>query len=263
MCSTNNHLNKWNPWEDFSLNFRRKKYAIMVLNTKINIQVDHRHMINLWTHAKLRITVDGGTSRWLCWLQDHECDESNILPPDLITGDMDSVPGQVLEYFKDKNAKIIKTPDQMETDFTKALRELKKYCETEKIEIDEIFVFGDTSGRFDQILANINTMYKATSFLADTQIYQIASSSITWVLTPGRHLISIPKCLRESNEWCALLPIGGPCIVSSEGLKWNLDKTLLTFSSLVSTSNTYSGEPHVSVTTDNFLTWSMGIEPLL
>jgi len=145
----------WTPCEDVLENFRNKNYAIVVLNCRININVDHRHLLNLWTHgrfiftyffvtikicvcvilAKLRVTVDGGTKRWLSWLQAHECDESYIFSPDLITGDMDSLPSDVIDYFKQRNSKVIQTPDQNETDFTKALRELQTYCKQQNITV--------------------------------------------------------------------------------------------------------------------------------
>lgn len=86
--------------------------------------------------AKLRVTVDGGTTRWLTWLQAHQCEYSDILPPDLITGDMDSLSLDILEYFEEKNSKIIRTPDQNETDFTKALKEIQKLCEMDGIEVN-------------------------------------------------------------------------------------------------------------------------------
>lgn len=85
--------------------------------------------------ANLRVTVDGGTKRWLSWLQAHECDENYIFSPDLITGDMDSLPSDVVDYFKQRNSKVIQTPDQNETDFTKALRVLQTYCKQQNITV--------------------------------------------------------------------------------------------------------------------------------
>lgn len=41
------------------------------------------------------------------------------------------------------------------------------------------------------------------------------------------------------------------------------DNTRLAFGDMVSTSNTYNEEPFVTVTTDGFITWSMGIDPIL
>ena len=40
-----------------------------------------------------------------------------------------------------------------------------------------------------------------------------------------------------------------------------LDNTCMKFGGLVSTSNTYDGSSEVTVTTNEKITWSMGIEP--
>ncbi|XP_066141686.1 thiamin pyrophosphokinase 1 [Euwallacea fornicatus] len=263
MSKIEKNCTTWTPCEDIFENFRSKDYAIMVLNCQLNLNVDHRYLVNLWTHAKIRVTVDGGTSRWLNWLQAHECEDSYIFSPNLITGDLDSLSEEVLDYFVERNSKIIKTPNQHETDFTKALKEMHTHCQNEGIEIDMVFVLGDTSGRFDQIIANINTMYKALSFMSTIKIFQIATNSLTFLLSPGNHRISIPKTLRDKEGWCALIPLGAPCIASTTGLKWNLDKTQLEFGGMVSTSNTYSDEAFATISTDGFLTWSMGIEAIL
>ncbi|ENN82044.1 thiamin pyrophosphokinase 1 [Dendroctonus ponderosae] len=263
MSTTENDCKTWTPCEDVLENFANRIYAIVILNCRINLNIDHRQILNLWSHAKLRVTVDGGTEKWLNWLQAHESDEYVSIAPDLITGDLDSVSLDVLEYFKQRNSQVIHTPDQNETDYTKALREVQKYCSEKEMNIDSVFVLADTSGRFDQIIANINTLFKAAVFMKDTKIYQIASNSITFLLPPGNHRISIPESLREKQEWCALMPLGAPCMATSKGLKWNLDQTRLTFGEMVSTSNTYDGDPYVTVTTDGYITWSMGIEAIL
>ncbi|CAG9766798.1 unnamed protein product [Ceutorhynchus assimilis] len=265
MNATENNIKLWSPCEDIFNSICRAKqnYAIVILNCRISLNIDHRRILYLWAHAKVRVTVDGGLDRWLTWVQAHEYQVSDVYAPDLITGDMDSLSLGLLQYFENKDSKIVKTPEQNETDFTKSLKELQKHCDDEGIEIDSIYVLADTSGRLDQILANINTLFKAAAFMENKNIYQIASTSLTWLLAPGNHKITIPQTLRDQNAWCSLIPIGEPCIVSSKGLKWNLDETKLSFGGLVSTSNTYNGEPFVTVTTDGFLVWSMGIEPLL
>lgn len=83
-------------------------------------------------------------------------------------------------------------------------------------------VLVDTSGRFDQIVANVNTLFKAREIIPDVKVIQLASNSLTWLLTEGTHLIHIPQVLRKNSEWCALIPFGGSCRVTTNGLKWNL-----------------------------------------
>lgn len=82
----------------------------------------------------------------------------------------------------------------------------------------------ETCGRFDQIMANINTLFKARNIMPAVKIYHLASDSISWLMDQGSHEIPIPNNLRENQEWCALIPIGNPCQVTTEGLKWNLSK---------------------------------------
>lgn len=53
----------------------------------------------------------------------------------MITGDMDSLPKDILELFENTNTQIICTPDQENTDFTKSLIELKDQCIRENIHV--------------------------------------------------------------------------------------------------------------------------------
>lgn len=91
-------------------------------------------------------------------------------------------------------------------------------------QVDAVYVIADTSGRFDQVIANINTLYKANSIIPGIKVFQLSKESLTWLLNNGCHSIEIPEILRESEEWCALMPIGNPCQVTTKGLKWNLSK---------------------------------------
>ena len=74
--------------------------------------------------------MDGGTNRWFQFLQDTDC-----VAPDMITGDMDSIKENVLSYFKRKGSKIVETPDQNETDFSKTLRLLQAHVLAENIQV--------------------------------------------------------------------------------------------------------------------------------
>lgn len=87
--------------------------------------------------AQVRITVDGGTEKWLQWLQKYKNDKDDVLMPEMITGDMDSLPKEVLKYFTSRNEaiKVVVTPDQDETDFFKALRVLSLHCLENVIEV--------------------------------------------------------------------------------------------------------------------------------
>lgn len=75
--------------------------------------------------------------------------------PDIISGDFDSISTEVLEHFRSLGTKIINTPDQNYTDFTKAIEVLIN--ETKDIEF--IVTFWSQCGRIDQMLSNVNTLY--------------------------------------------------------------------------------------------------------
>lgn len=83
--------------------------------------------------AKCRCLVDGGANRWLDFLE--ECSElGSFENPDLVTGDFDSITEQTMTHFKKlSSTKIVHTPNQDHTDFTKSLMELPPYITNENV----------------------------------------------------------------------------------------------------------------------------------
>jgi len=81
--------------------------------------------------ARVTVTVDGGTHRWLKYLEKREINPLNIenkqYMPDLITGDMDSCSSEMINRFRTVGCTIIETPDQLYTDYTKALQQVAQY----------------------------------------------------------------------------------------------------------------------------------------
>jgi len=225
-----------------------KGHICLILNREIKISSEV--VKNIWQNAKARCTVDGGTNHWRMFLQKNSLD---LKPPDVISGDFDSITEESAHFF-DSVPKVM-TPDQSETDFTKSIEVIKPIMDAMKI--NDIVVFHETSGRFDQIMGNINTLLKLQSDALN--IYLLASNSMTWVLRPGKHTIHIPTECLEKRGWCSLLPIGKAAHnVTTKGLRWNLANSDVEFGGLVSTSNTYADETVVVETKDS-LVWSMGI----
>lgn len=97
----------------------------------------------MFVTAAVRVTVDGGTDRWLSWMSEHGFDLENMKPPDLVTGDMDSISKQVLQYYiaTNKTTQVLHTPDQDENDYTKAIKELQHYLNERSIVVCCSFVF--------------------------------------------------------------------------------------------------------------------------
>lgn len=248
-------VNQWNPLHILDAGNVLFRFGVLILNQPINIPKDF--MLSLWNKASVRVTVDGGANHWFHFLKGADC-----IAPELITGDMDSVQQSVLTYFTSKGAEVLPTPDQNETDFTKALRHIQRYITSKNLQqLDGIIAVCETSGRLDQILANLNTLYKAKDILGNIPVYQLAKDSLTWLLLPGSHQINVgDMVVRTGGGWCSLVPLGAPVEhVTTTGLKWNLNNQVLEFGRLISTSNTYSGDPVVTVETSGTLVWSMGL----
>lgn len=257
--------NVWDPFNIFDIS-EDYTYAVIILNCPIHLK--HSVMLQLWEKAQVTITVDGGTSRWVNYLNEEGIDilngNNSKYVPNFITGDMDSSSSYILHKLKSVGSKIIITADEMYTDYTKALMQLDIYTKAEGINLDGIYVIVEASGRFDHIIGNINTLYKAEHMMPNVQIIQVANDSLTWLLKPGFHKIRIPEELLQENNWCGLLPIGAPAKhISTTGLKWDLNDGSMHFGGLVSTSNTYNKCPEVTVNTDVSLVWTMGIEVLM
>nr|XP_023013653.1 thiamin pyrophosphokinase 1 isoform X2 [Leptinotarsa decemlineata] len=214
----------WSPFKELMDEIKEESYGILILNSPINFNFDPEFVLRLWNQARVKITVDGGTEKWIQWLASYKFDSDKVPLPDLITGDMDSVPKDVLNKFRGTSTEIIITPNQDETDYVKALREMRKYCTRQNVNVETVYVIADTCGRFDQIIANINALYKSRNILEKVKLFQLASTSLTWLLCEGHHEINIPLSLRSNREWCSLIPIGFPCNVTTTGLQWNLGK---------------------------------------
>lgn len=250
---------QWKPQVISSTNDNFGKFVLVILNRRISC--DREVVLSLWNRASLKILVDGGANRWVSFLEagNLSTSEKKYLP-DFITGDLDSISQAVLDHYKSQGIKIIHTPDQNETDFTKALRFMVEHLKEEISEVEAVVCIAESCGRFDQIMANINTLYKAKAIL-DAPVYLLASNSITWILWPGDHQIEVwpPEGEDLSNKWCSLIPIGCRCNnVSTTGLKWNLNSQALEFGAMVSTSNTYCpGSNEVRVECSEPLVWSM------
>ncbi|XP_052749219.1 thiamin pyrophosphokinase 1 isoform X2 [Galleria mellonella] len=243
------------------------KYAVLILNRPISQNPDF--VKSFWNNASVRMAVDGGTARWDTFLNQLPEDVQKTMKlPDFVTGDFDSLTEDVLNKYKKKGTKTIRTPDQNNTDFTKALMELNKHCQQENLQLDHVIAVCQNSGRLDHILANIQTLHlvKVDNLLnPNTTVYILSDDSISWLLSPGDHVISVPEETRQHRRaWCSLVPIGTPCeSVTTSGLKWNLDNQELKFGELVSTSNTFDGSEFVKIKCSHVILWSMRVPHLI
>lgn len=250
------NVTTWSPGDLIEASSCGERLAVILLNRPVLLHKEYFRAI--WNNANIRITVDGGTNRWVDFVKGHIGAEDQLKPPDLVTGDFDSCTDESMSYVTKLNCTIVKTPDQNATDFTKSLKVLQSTGHDE--EIKRVLVLCESSGRLDQIMANINTLYLARTILPDAFVFLRSSNSLSWLLPAGNHRIHIPPRLVQEHIWCSLIPIGQRATCSTSGLRWNLDNRVMEFGSLVSTSNTYSTQT-VDIKTDSTVLWSMGTTP--
>jgi len=244
-------VRKWAPMSLFSL-----PYAVLLLNREIKISVQSFH--RLWNNATTRVSVDGGTNHL------HELENkvgvTGLKMPDVISGDFDSIQPQVKEYYEGLGVKFVETPEQDETDFTKALDLLLRDPESGVPlfpKVNSAIVICEPEGRFDQIFANIATLSKFSG--SATPVFLQTQDSLSWVIKEGKHEIHFEKTYTEKNRHCGLIPLHGPTEFKTRGLRWDLvEGTSYSFqpNEIVSTSNEIA-ETTVSLHANKDFFWTM------
>jgi thiamine pyrophosphokinase len=227
--------------------------------------------------ASLRIAVDGGTNFLPRISTEQEGDKKEYKIPDIICGDFDSVDAESLKWFEKKGSKIMPTPDQDETDFTKAVIIAQDIEKERGHPFDIILAVNTIGGRPDQLLSNFHTLHKFAGKSTPIILYDIGNS-ISWVLSavsyyffiPSHlsvvlsqqdarhriHQIPIPEGSEKELHWCSLVPLTGSSAVVTSGLRWNLEGQMLKFGHFISTSNEFE-DSSVSIESSTCLLWSM------
>ena len=143
--------------------------------------------------------VDGAANNWFK-LAEGRAQDIVDPTPHLVSGDFDSICPKIRKYYETEvpNCRVIETPDQNYTDFTKALQEVAK--EAPKVAaIERIYAVTEHSGRLDQIFALFETLFYARSIPNLPPVHIVSSNSISWLLDPGKHVIDLRS--RTFNEF--------------------------------------------------------------
>eukprot|EP00241_Pyramimonas_parkeae_P012117 CAMPEP_0114245330 /NCGR_PEP_ID=MMETSP0058-20121206/11833_1 /TAXON_ID=36894 /ORGANISM="Pyramimonas parkeae, CCMP726" /LENGTH=222 /DNA_ID=CAMNT_0001358365 /DNA_START=572 /DNA_END=1240 /DNA_ORIENTATION=+ len=179
--------------------------------------------------------------------------------PDFVIGDLDSVDEAILNFYTERGTGVLKEPfDQDCNDLHKCIRYLHSQVDVKR-DLDshgnqcdtkhKVLIVGGLGGRMDHEFANINALLQFPQIPA----VLISDDCFLSVLSPGRHQI-IPDLLIEGRT-CGLIPLCGPTIVTTTGLKWNLENTEMRYGALVSTSNQIVSSI-ITVKTDQALIWT-------
>ena len=179
-------------------------------------------------------------------------------PPDIITGDFDSIRPAVLEQYSDAGSTIIQDIDKYATDFTKAIRAVN--ARAAGAELEAVVVFGGLGGRVDQAFAQLHQLLMHEGELRPLDLFLVAGASVVLVLRPGRNVVRTRRAEGSGlGRNVGIIPLGRPAVISTEGLQWDVRDWPTSFETQVSTSN-YVVADDVVVVTDERVLFSIDIE---
>jgi len=199
---------------------------VIALNTELPT-----YGIDVWKKGTLRLCADGGANRiWKC--------DVSAPAPHAIIGDLDSVLPEVRHAYESKGCSVVPITDQDSTDLEKAL----EYGLAKATRNPNVVILGGFSGRIDHSMANLSCLFKYHTLCS---ISLCTHESINRVLGMGTHTLTVPIGII-----CGLLPVAGPCTLSTTGLKWNLQNSKMQMGGLISSSNVATDKV-VTVDTDS------------
>jgi thiamine pyrophosphokinase len=192
--------------------------AIIVAGGQAGPGTEHRQ----WVQAHDRIIgVDGGAARALAW----------GLVPDLVIGDMDSLPEEDRAALEAQGCRFVVHPRAKdETDLELALTHAAEQGAR------EILILAALGGRLDHTLANL--LLLALPALAGVQV-RIVEGAQEALLVRGGGAATIEG---QPGDLVSLLPLGGDARgVRTEGLAWALEGDTLRFGYSRGVSNKMTG----------------------
>ena len=224
-----------------------------------------RCFAEVWEGADLRVAADGGADRVIEAFARADDDGSEAwppprlarAPPDGVIGDLDSITPRARALFASPSGPFASTEvvdlhhDQDSTDMDKcfkwiarrAAHEGRRYC---------VFVLGAFGGRFDHEMANLNVvvrLFEQADSAIDAFLVGGSPCTVATILRPGlsriilhSRTLGVGVGVGSSEGWagvgCALMPVlGGACVVTTRGLRWDMTNQEMRFGALVSTSN--------------------------
>ena len=180
---------------------------------------------------------------------------------------MDSIREDVLDYYQDKGARILRDPDQYSTDLSKALKEVLGRIPHPRNPLDQhpmentrtqvsppilpnVVVFGGLGGRADQAFSLLHQLYvTSTAPSASLQsVYLLTPESVIFLLEKGLNMINTPVGPGQLTENVGIIPVARPSVITTRGLEWDVKDWHTEFGTQISTSN-HIKKAHVEVET--------------
>ncbi|KAJ2851319.1 thiamine pyrophosphokinase [Coemansia brasiliensis] len=230
-----------------------KELALMILNEPIP-HSGSPLFARLWTRAKYRICIDGGGNRLYDFGKAENTLEQFI--PDAVVGDLDSLQSEPRSYYENRGAVIHQYNDQNSTDFMKGLKYIDSVMRVDHdVKSCLVVVFGGLGGRLDHILHTLKVLFNNHK---QREIVIISDDNLTFVVPKGRNRILTNK--QVDGPTCGILPLAGETILTTSGLRWNLDHYPSSFEGLMSTSNIID-ESNVTIETTLPVAWTAQFRP--
>jgi len=207
----------------------------------VNYKLPRELLKTIWKRASIKICADGALNRLYYAFETDE--ERELYIPDYVRGDLDSVEGDIRNYYIAKGTQVVKYIDEDTTDLEKCLDLLKSL----KLSFSQVIVMGAFGGRIDHEFSHYSVLYK----YPETNIVLVSPKRAAMLLRAGSH--AIHTNLLGPN--CGLIPLGTPVRrVQTEGLKWDLHGQEMGMDGLISTSNRIKKE-EVHVSCSDALLW--------
>ncbi|KAF9122667.1 hypothetical protein BGW39_009575 [Mortierella sp. 14UC] len=263
------------------------KFALIILNQPILI--NRALFDNIWTNATYRFCADGGANRLYDLLKTDE--ERTKFLPDYIRGDLDSIRDPVKEYYEAQGVLVERVDDEYSTDFMKCVELVRArdpaiptnsstttaanatsttpaisstapgvphHSKQEERRVNNygIVALGGTGGRFDQSMSSIHHLYILNQ---ERQATLVSDESIVVVLGAGTHEITCN--LDIEGPTCGIIPVGSSeAILTTGGLKWDIEDWATSFGGQISTSNALVGSK-VTIKTTAPVVWTTELRP--
>ncbi|KAI1497751.1 thiamine pyrophosphokinase [Biscogniauxia marginata] len=270
---------EWDPIKLF-LCYPGYSFALIILNQPIR---DEALLRDLWGVAETRVAADGGANQihdlnMGCVARDEVAPQgfqgyfTNL---DTIIGDLDSLSIDARHFFSTNypECRIIHDQDQFSTDFTKAVRHVRR-----EFPGRDIVCMGGLGGRVDQGLSQLHHLYmfQSSPTYADGRMYFVSGESLTFLLKGGgwHHIRVRDPCVNISNshrmtgepfaKYVGILPVKEPSVITTRGLEWDVENWPTEFGGQISTSNHVRPETEVvEVETTNDVLFTIALKPVL